>query len=169
MAMIRHAPLVAVAALLLAGCARDPRSYPSLAPRPIEKLSFAEPEAPAPAPATADPALDASLAAIEVRLKAVGGGFTTDAAKAQAAASRARGKAVGSDPWLDAQAALAGLDDWRAQASAIVTDIDELASARAATLAPDYPALAALRERAQAEGDRQADVIGKLQASLPDA
>jgi hypothetical protein len=167
--MIRSAFLLAVTAFLLSGCTRDTSGFPSLAPRPIEKLGFAEPAAPAPAAVVADPALDASLAAIEVRLKAVTSGFGNDAAKAQAAARRAKGQAVGSDAWLDAQAALAGLDDWRAQASAIVTDLDEIATARAAQLAPDYPTLAPLRERAQAEADRQAAVIGTIQASLPAA
>lgn len=167
--MSRHATLLATAFLLLAGCARDQGSYPSLAPRPIEKLGFAEPEAPAPAAAVADPTLDASLAVIETRLKAVGSGFDGDAAKAQAAARRAKGQSVGSDAWLDAQAALAVLDDWRAQASTLVTDLDSLASARAAQLAPDYPALTALRDRTQAEVDRQAALIGTVQASLPAA
>ena len=167
--MIRSAFLLAVTAFLLSGCTRDTSGFPSLAPRPIEKLGFAEPAAPAPAAVVADPALDASLAAIELRLKTVGSGFAADATKAQAAARRAKGQAVGSDAWLDAQAALAGLDDWRAQASAIVTDLDELASARAAKLAPDYPGVAALRDRAQVEVDRQADIIGRIQASLPAA
>ena len=169
MAVIRVAFLLAAAAALLGGCADRTSGSPSLAPRPIEKLGFAEPEAPAPLPVTADPALDAALAAIAVRLEAVATGFGTDAGKAQAAARRARGQSVGSEAWLDAQAALAGLDDWRAQASAIVTDLDQLASERAAALAPDYPALVPLRARAQAEADGQADTIGRIQASLPTA
>lgn len=167
--MFRQVPLYATAFFLLAGCAREQGSYPSLAPRPVEKLGFAEPEAPAIAAVVADPALDASLAASGTRLKTVASGFDGDAGKAQAAARRAKGQPVGSDAWLDAQAALAVLDDWRAQASTIVTDLDSLASARAAQLAPDYPALAALRERAQAEVDRQAGLIGTVQASLPAA
>ena len=167
--MIRAAFLLPATAALLGGCADRTSGFPSLAPRPIEKLGFAEPEAPAPTPVAADPALDAALAAIAVRLEAVASGFGTDAGKAQASARRAKGRSVGSEAWLDAQAALAGLDDWRAQTSAIVTDLDQLASDRAATLAPDYPALAPLRTRAQAEADRQADTIGKIQASLPAA
>ena len=167
--MSRHAPLYATALLLLAGCAREQGTYPSLAPRPIEKLGFAEPETPAAAAVVADPTLDASLAAIDTRLKTVGSGFDGDAAKAQAAARRAKGQSVGSDAWLDAQAALAVLDDWRAQASTIVTDLDSMAAARAAQLAPDYPALTALRDRAQAEVERQAGLIGRVQASLPAA
>jgi hypothetical protein len=167
--MIRTSPLVAATALLLAGCASDPRTYPSLAPRPIEKLGFAEPEAATPAPVAPDPVLDDALAAITLRLDAVVAGHDGDAARATAAATRARGAPIGSEAWLDAQAALATLDDWRAQASAIVTDLDRLASDRAGTLAPDYPALAPLRARAQTELVRQEAAILQLQARLPAA
>lgn len=167
--MIRSSPLIA-AALLVTGCAAGGTGdYPSLAPRATEKLGFAEPDAPAPTPVAADPALDASLAAIATRLAAVTQGFTRDSAKAELAARRAKGQAVGSEAWLDAQAALATLDDWRAQASAVATDLDQLASDRAATLAADYPALTELRAQAQAEVDRQAATIARLQASLPAA
>lgn len=167
--MIRPFLPLATSLALLAGCAGDAGTYPSLAPRPIEKLGFAEPEAPAPVAAAPDPALDTAIAAIAERLDTVTAGFGGDAAKAEAGARRAKGQPVGSDAWLDAQSALAGLDDWRAQASAIVTDVDQLASDRAATLAPDYPALAPLRARAQDEADRQGATIARLQASLPAA
>lgn len=167
--MIRPALSLAASLALLTGCAGDAGTYPSLAPRPIEKLGFAEPDAPTPAAVAPDPALDAALAAIGKRIDAVAAGFAGDAAKAEAEARRAKGQPVGSEAWLDAQSALAGLDDWRAQASAIVTDVDQLASDRAATLAPDYPALAPLRARAQDEADREGATIARLQASLPAA
>ena len=165
----RMLPLVVATAALLAACAQDQRTYPSLAPRAIEKLGFAEPDAPAPVVAAPDPALDATIAKIGTQIDAVSAGFTRDAATAARAATRARGAAVGSDAWLDAQSALAALDDWRAQASAIVTDVDALASERAAALAPDYPALAPLRARAQATLERAEAEIARLQALLPAA
>lgn len=168
--MIRSTTILAAAALLVTGCASGSGGdYPSLAPRATEKLGFGEPDAPAPNPIAADPALDASLAAIATRLAAVTEGFTGDATKAEAAARRAKGQPVGSDPWLDAQSALAGLDDWRAQASAVMTDLDALASDRAAALTAEYPGLTELRGRAQSEVDRQAQMISRLQTSLPAA
>lgn len=167
--VLRLPVLVVAAAAMLAGCAREESKYPSLAPRPIEKLNFAEPEAPPPAPVAADPALDASIAAIAKRLDTVTAGFAGDSAKATTAARAAKGKPVGSDSWLEAQSALAGLDDWRAQASAIVTDLDQLASDRAAGLAPAYPSIGPLRDRAQAETDREGDAIRQLQDALPAA
>jgi hypothetical protein len=165
---MKTAPLLALLLLPLEGCAQDRTRYPSLAPRAVEKLGFAEPEVTI-AEAKADPALDARIATWQGTLDAVAKGFGADAAKAETAAARARGKGVGSDAWLDAQSALAGLDDWRAQTSALLTDIDQAATDRAAALAPAYPALATLRARVVAEADRQSGTIDRLQATLPAA
>jgi hypothetical protein len=153
---------------LLAACATDSGAYPSLAPRPIEKLGFAEP-ASKPAEAKPDPALDAKIATLGTSLDTVAKGFAADAAKAEAASRKAHGAAVGSDAWLDAQTALAQLDDWRAQASSLVTDLDQAASDRAASLAPAYPALTDLRGKAQTEVDTQTATITRLQSALPAA
>lgn len=158
----------ALATLSLAGCAQDVTSYPSLAPRPIEKLGFAEP-AITPAEAKPDPVLDAKIGEMAASLDRIAKSFAADAARAETAGRAARGAAVGSDPWLEAQTALAQLDDWRAQASSLVTDIDQAASDRAASLAPAYPGLTALRERAQAEADRENATIKRLQDALPAA
>ena len=160
------APLVLVA---IGGCSEDRTVYPSLAPRAAEKLGFAEPVAPAAQPAAADPALDAQIAALTTRLAAVRGGFDQALAKARIAARAPGARTVGSDAWLDAQTALGGLDDWRAQASDLASETAGLASARAETLAPDYPALATLQAAADAESTRQETEIARLQASIPGA
>ncbi|WP_267396216.1 MULTISPECIES: hypothetical protein [unclassified Sphingomonas] len=157
-----------VLAPLLAACATDSGAYPSLAPRPIEKLGFAEPVT-KPVEAKPDPALDARIATLGTSLEGIAKGFAADAAKADAAGRKARGAAVGSDAWLDAQTALAQLDDWRAQASSLLTDLDQAASDRAASLAPDYPALTTLRGKAQEEVDAQTATITRLQHALPAA
>jgi len=165
---MKTAVATALAALSLTGCTRDTAPYPSLAPRAVEKLGFAEPEV-AVAEAKPDPALDARIGELDTALERVSTGFAADAGKASAAVSRAKGKAVGTDAWLDAQTALAALDDWRAQTSSLLTDADQIASDRAAALAPPYPALAALRGRIIVEADRQAGTIDRLQAALPAA
>ena len=160
--------LVSLALVLVTGaCSQDRTSYPSLGSRPIEKLGFAEPEVKT-VVAAPDPALDGEIAAISGKLDAIASGFAGTAAKAETLARAARG-AVGSDAWITAQTALAGLDDWRAQSSALVTDIEALATDRAAQLQPDYPALATIRAQAQAETDRQTATIGRIQASMPAA
>ena len=154
----------------LAACAGDrDHGYPSLARRAVEARGFAEPAAPPPVPVRADPALDQFIATQTTQLQAVRAGFDRDAAKAERAAATARGAAVGSDAWLEAQTALAQLDDWRAQATAIASDAEGRGADRAATLAPDYPALAALQRDAAAEAARQDALIRRLSAALPAA
>ena len=165
---MKTAAALALVALSLAGCTRDTTAYPSLAPRAVEKLGFAEPEVPV-VEAKPDPALDARIVALGRSLDGTTTGFTADAAKAEAAGARARGKPVGSDAWLDAQTALAQLDDWRAQTSSLLTDADGLASDRAAQLLPPYPSLAALHDRIAAEAQLQGATIDRLQAALPAA
>ncbi len=167
---MKHTPartLSALALVLATGaCGRDTTVYPSLSVRPVEKLGFGEPEA-KPAVATPDPALDAAIGTLSTQLDTIAKGFARDAATTETAARAARGKAAGSEPWLTAQTALAGLDDWRAQASGLVTDVERYATDRAAKLEPDYPALTTLREKAQAEADRESATITRIQAMLP--
>lgn len=156
-------------AIAIAGCTRDTTPYPSLGVRAVEGRGFAEPAAAAPAVAAPDPAIDARLSALSDRLDIVSRGFATERQRAERAARAAAGRPVGSEPWLDAQAAIAGLDDRRAEASAITTDIEALAIDRAASLAPAYPALAALAARAADETAQQDAAIARLAGSLPAA
>lgn len=168
----RPTALLATAAMLatvpLGGCARDRDTtpYPSLGVRPVEKQGFAEPTA-KPVVLRPDPALDAKIAEIGGRLEAVAAEFDKAHDRARTSATKARGQAVGSDAWLNAQTELATLDEIRARSSAILTEIDDLAIQRAATLQPEYPSLVALRTRAAALNTRQSEQIKTLSASLP--
>ena len=164
-------PLLPIAAMLvLSACARPTGGgYPSLASRPIEKTSFAEPTPTPAAPAAPDPALDAMIATTDGQLAAIAKGFAADAAKAEAAVRAAKGHAAGSDAWLDAQTALGSLDQWHAQISGLSTDTEEQAITRASTLAPPYPALDALQARIDTENTAEATTIAALQASLAPA
>lgn len=156
-------------ALTLGGCARDDTVYPSLAPRPVERLGFEEPEAPPPAPVAADPELDLEIAAVAARLVKAARDFSRAAVQAQTVARSARGASAGSEAWITAQTALAELDGLRAETSEVATDIDQLAIARAATLAPDYPALETAREQARDELERQEAIIARIGAELAPA
>ncbi|KQM65170.1 hypothetical protein ASE75_08190 [Sphingomonas sp. Leaf17] len=142
--------------------------YPSLAPRAVEKQGFAEPEVPV-AVATPDAALDARLAALDSRLTGLEARFATESAAAERAARAAKGARAGSESWITAQTLLAGLDDVRAQTSSVVTDIEQIAIDRAATLAPVYPAVTALQNRAKATTTRQTGTIDRIGASLAPA
>jgi hypothetical protein len=160
--------LAAVPLVICAGCVTE-GTYPSLQPRAVEKQGFGEPAAPVSAPIAADPVLDRQIGELDARLRAIASGFAGAAGEAERRATAAKGRPAGSEPWLEAQTALAALDDWRAQASSLATDVEELAIARAARLEPPYPALTALGDRTEAEAERQAETIARIQASVAPA
>ncbi len=164
----RLSALVLPAVASLAACAQDTTPYPSLAPRAVEKQGFAEPEVPV-AVATPDAALDARVAALDGRLTGLEARFATESAAADRAARAAKGARAGSEGWITAQTLLAGLDDVRAQTSSVVTDIEQIAIDRAATLAPVYPAVTALQDKAKAATTRQSETIDRIGASLAPA
>jgi len=151
--MIR-ASLLAVLALTVTGCARADVDSPSLSPRAVEKLGFAEPEV-TPAVARPDPTLDAQIAGLRTRLEAVARGFETAVAAAARAGARAGARTAGSEAWLEAQSALAQTDDWRAQTTTLAGEVDALAVARVAAGEAPYPALAEAAAAARAEAERQ--------------
>jgi hypothetical protein len=159
------APLL-IAAAPLAACAQQGGDFPSLAPRPIERMSLAPPSRPAPV-ATPDAALDAKIAAIEKQLAEAAAGFDPAADHARGLVTAARSAGVGSGMWLDAQTALAELDGIRAQSTAAMSALDELAIARAGALQPPYPTLEALHARGNAQVDRESATIAELQGQLP--
>lgn len=161
-------PPLASLLLILAcgGCARDAGPYPSLSPRPIEKLGFEEPDAPPPMAVVADPALDVEVAAADARANKAARDFTTALIGVERTARAARGATAGSEAWIAAQVALADLDGSRAELSEVLANLDELAVKRAATLAPDYPSLEAARARVRTELDRQAAAITRIGSGL---
>ena len=163
--MIRYA--APAFALLAAGCADQAGGrFPSLLPRPIETASMTEPEPVAPV-VTPDPALDAKAAAATKSIAATHDAFAAAVAKAAPLVAAAQGAAAGSDAWLNAQTALAQLDTYRADSSALVADLEQAAIDRGTSGAPPYPALDAAHDAAQAEFDAEAATIGELAAKLP--
>ena len=165
--MAMRTPLPLIVLLLSAGCTRDDAIYPSLAPRAVEGRGFGEPAVTPPPPLTADPALDARLMAFGARLDAIVKGFDADAARTTRASGIAGARSVGSEAWIAAQTALAALDDWRAQAGGLASEVDAAARDRAATVGTAYPTLDALRNRTDAEATRQDAVIATIAATLP--
>lgn len=169
--MMRVAILSAAVCLIAAtgGCTpTDERDYPSLLPRPIERRSDAEPITRAQI-AAPDPALDAKIGGIRIALADAARAFDQASASADALARAARGASAGSDAWLDAQTALAGLDGHRAETSAALSDLEQLAIDRAAAGQPDYPAIGTAQIAAQTQIDSQAAAIARLQAMLAPA
>lgn len=161
---------ILIAVLALPGACAAPRDgYPSLAPRAIEQKGFGEPAAPPPPPVIADPTLDAALAAGEREARDAAAAFDAAAGRAATRVAAARGAPAGDPRWLDAHVALGELDTLRAASAGAVTTLEDLAIARAMTLAPAYPALEAARERARVVAERQAERIDTLSAALAPA
>lgn len=157
-------PLLALV-LPLAGCIQSDEKYPSLLPRAIESQSTAEPERPV-ATIAADPALDKQVADLSVALDAAQKAFTKAAQDTEAKIAVARGLPEGSDPWLDAQVALGGLDVVRSQATDALSALETLEIERGRSGLPPYPALQAVIERATALTADQAKRIKSLETAL---
>jgi hypothetical protein len=158
-------PVALLLVLITAGCAQSTDKYPSLALRPIETRSEAETIAPTPE-ATPDVALDAKLATMTAKLAQLDTDFTAGAAKADAAA-RARGAlATGSDQWLAAQGSLAELEGLRGDTLGMVSDLEQLVTDRGTAAQPPYPALDALRAKAQNQLDGEIARIAAIKAML---
>ncbi len=164
----RSLPLCAML-FTVSACAVPEGPYPSLAPRPIEKLGFDEPPAPPPAVAVRDPALDVRLADNARERAAAVKAFDAGAARAERLVSAARGAAAGSDRWLEAQTAVAELDALRARHQDALGTLEDLASTRAQELQPAYPALETALEAARGTSTAQARRIDSLAARLAPA
>ena len=158
-------PIALLLALSAAGCAASSDKYPSLALRPIETRSDAETVTPLPA-ATPDAALDAQVAAVAAKLAKLDTDFTAGAAKADAAAKARGAQATGSDQWLTAQSSLAEIEGLRGDLLGTVSDIERMVTDRGEAGQPPYPALDALRAKAQGQLDAATTRIATIKASL---
>lgn len=122
--------------LLAAACAAPEGDYPSLQIRAAERFDPAAGQAEPPPPAPIPPELLAQVARLKAEAAAADAGFERLLPAATAAAQAARGAAVASDRWADAQVAIAGLDMQRSETASALADLDILYAARALALEP---------------------------------
>lgn len=108
----------------LAGCTGQAGSYPSLAPRPIEQLSLAEPSRPAPPAAVADPAAIERYAPLIERARKADADFRRVIEEERAALAKGRGAGEGSDAWLAAQVSLSRVETARGPVAKALADLD---------------------------------------------
>ncbi|MCP5397381.1 MAG: hypothetical protein H6918_11755 [Sphingomonadaceae bacterium] len=122
-------PLLACC-LTLAGCATNGTDYPSLAVRDAERVEMtylpgsADTEAMKPAPAP--DSLPDQLAALRAEADSAHRAFMDAAPGAERTVSAARGAALGSRSWGDAQVAMADLDSLRSRSAVVLADLDLL-------------------------------------------
>jgi hypothetical protein len=166
--MARPNPLLPLLAGLaaLAGCAA-PGPYPSLAPRPIEKM-FGEPGVPpVVAPIPDDPAVAARVAAFLGEAQAGDRAFRAALPAAETAVRRAG--PVGSDSWIQAQQAVSRAQAAQAEATRTLADLDryavEQANAKALSAADLQRLQAATADVQRLVASEHAEIV-RLQAVL---
>ena len=124
---------LALGAALLAGCASDAGDYPSLARRPVERISGTAPVvAPEPVPnppPPLSPELAARLAQLGNQVVAAHARFTETEPRARRLTAAAGGAAVASESWAVATVALAQLESARSEAMIALADLDALYAA----------------------------------------
>lgn len=165
---MRHASAPLLLTILLAGCAAQ-GSFPSLAPRPVERaLAEERPEPPA-AEIPSDPALAARLAELTAKARQGDSAFSPLLEAARAAAASAG--AAGSDGWVDAQQRVTRAEAARAPTVTALAELDQLGIARARmpTSASDLAAVRAAVAEIQAMADRQHNQLEAVRATLSPA
>ena len=164
--ILAFSPLLGLAACTAGG------TYPSLAPRAVEKMDS---DAPAPAPAplptgpvAGDPALAARLTALAADARQGQAKFEAELPAARAAAGRAG--AAATESWIEAQRALSSLEATRVLSVTALAELDTLNVARAegdfATKAADLAAIDAAIALVQALVEKQQAEIDRLRGAL---
>ncbi|MGH6787706.1 MAG: hypothetical protein ACREBO_12835 [Novosphingobium sp.] len=161
--------LVLTIAAMLAGCAGSAGDYPSLARRPVERISGTAPVAapdPAPAPpAPLSPELAARLTQLGNRVVAAHGKFTAREARARSLVGAAGGAAIASERWAVATVALAELESARSEAMIALADLDALyAAARIA--GEEAGVIGETRTRVLAVIGREDEVLAELRGRI---
>jgi hypothetical protein len=160
--------LLAPMLLAAAGCAEN-GTFPSLAQRPAERAYEAERDAVLPpAPARPDdPAVATRIAELVAEAEAGQAEFERAAGPARAAV--AKGGAVNSDSWIEAEQAVSRASAAGARIGRALADLDRFAADKTNSTAVSEADAARLRDavaRVQALADAQAAEIARLEASL---
>ena len=159
-------PVSLIPVLLLGACASAQGEYPSLARRPIERVTgtLQSPPAPPP-PAAVEPAVARQLDSLLARIRAADAKFQAREARVRQLISAANGAAKASEAWSRAMIALAELDAARSEGMVALADIDAIYAASRIEGEPASEARAA-RDAGTALIIAQDKVIADLQAQL---
>jgi hypothetical protein len=149
---------------LAAGCATG-GDFPSLAPRPVELLSFEEPVRVDPAVASS-PALLGRAGELLGRARSGEGAF--EAAYARALPLVRSAGPEGSDAWVQAQEAISRAEAARVQTTSALAELDRLLVEQAdePTSPADWAQLRATREAAERLAADQQRRVAELQRSV---
>jgi hypothetical protein len=149
---------------ILPGCATK-GTFPSLAPRAVEKLSMEEPVRPV-AVIPADASLARQIAELTAAARQGQSEFDRVLAAARSAAGAAGGP--GSESWIEAQQRLSRLEAARAPTVTALAELDALNVRRTnvPTSGADQTALRQATEAASALALEQQRIINSLRASI---
>ncbi|MEN9718028.1 MAG: hypothetical protein RIQ99_906 [Pseudomonadota bacterium] len=164
------AGLAFTVALGLSGCAATGNGYPSLARRPIERISAATPataptEAQQPSPLSPT-VLDQIVLALS-RARDADAKFQQQQAATRKLVDAAHGSAVASEAWAVATTALSALESSRSSAMIALADLDA-AYAKARISGEDSTPLAAAREQVVATIAGEDAALADLRNRLAD-
>jgi len=123
---MKHPHILLFATVALTGCAANDGDFPSLAPRPVEQRSDAEPNVTPAAPAPADAAMSADLRRMLTDARKGDADFSATLPAAERAVAAARGTSPSSEAWIAAQVQLSALDSTRAPTASAMAAIDSL-------------------------------------------
>lgn len=167
MAIAMNRQLVSlIPVMLLGACASAPGDYPSLARRPIERVTGTlTPPPPQPAAIPVDPAVVRQIDSLLARVRAADAKFQAREARVRQIIGAAASAAKASEAWSVAMIALADLDAARSEGMVALADIDAIYAASRIEGEPASEAKAA-REAANAIVAAQDKVIAGLQAQL---
>lgn len=155
-----------IPAILLSACASTPGEYPSLARRPIERVTGTlTPPPPPPAPPPVDPAVARQIDSLLERVRAADAKFQAREGRVRQVVSAAAGAAKASEAWSVAMVALADLDAARSEGMVALADLDAIYAASRIDGQPAAEAKAA-RDAANALVAAQDRVIAGLQGQL---
>lgn len=166
-ALLRIAPLLLAAPL--AACAAGSGNYPSLAIRDAERVEGSFESAapvdtpPPPAPPSAD--LLGRLSQLQAEATSAHQAFLEAAPGARQAVAAARGAAVESNAYADAQIALADLDSHRSRAAVALGDLDLLFAEAALAFELRAP-IAEVRSEVAALIAQEDAVLAELRGSI---
>ncbi len=162
-------PALLILFVAASGCAPQ-GSFPSLAPRAVERELAGDAIAVAAAPAVpADPQLASRVAALLAQAREGQAAF--DAALGRARPAAAAAGAAGSESWTAAQVELSRLEGTRGPTANALAELDRLSieRARRPTAASDLAAIAAASAEVQAMADAQVAALDALRRSLSPA
>ena len=165
--MQRFASLLLPLPLLLGACASASADYPSLAVRDVERVQGSFAASPRqsldvpPVETDLSAPLDVALAQLVASTEAAHSEFLAIVPRAERLVAGARGSAIGSPSWAEAEVALSELEAVRSRAAVPLGDVDTLYTA-ARVAADDIAEIEAARARILAMLSAEDETLARL-------